>query len=30
MIELQTAYEANAKIISTVDEMMTTVIGMKR
>ena len=30
MIELQTAYEANAKIISTVDEMMSTVIGMKR
>jgi flagellar hook protein FlgE len=30
MIELQTAYEANAKIITTVDEMMTTVIGMKR
>ncbi|WP_320040935.1 flagellar hook-basal body complex protein [uncultured Desulfobacter sp.] len=30
MIELQNAYEANAKIISTVDEMMTTVIGMKR
>ncbi|MGD9825476.1 flagellar hook-basal body complex protein, partial [Desulfobacter sp.] len=30
MIELQTAYEANAKIISTVDEMMATVIGMKR
>ena len=30
MIELQTAFEANAKIITTVDEMMTTVIGMKR
>ncbi|HAR34224.1 MAG TPA: flagellin biosynthesis protein FlgE [Desulfobacter sp.] len=30
MIELQTAYEANAKIITTVDEMMSTVIGMKR
>ncbi|HBT88693.1 flagellar hook-basal body complex protein [Desulfobacter sp.] len=30
MIGLQTAYEANAKIITTVDEMMTTVIGMKR
>lgn len=30
MIELQTAYEANAKIISTVDEMMTTVVSMKR
>ncbi|WP_321495799.1 flagellar hook-basal body complex protein [uncultured Desulfobacter sp.] len=30
MIELQTAYEANAKIISTVDEMMGTIIGMKR
>lgn len=30
MIELQNAYEANAKIISTVDEMMSTVIGMKR
>ena len=30
MISLQTAYEANAKIITTVDEMMTTVIGMKR
>jgi len=30
MIELQSAYEANAKIISTVDEMMATVIGMKR
>ena len=30
MITLQTAYEANAKIITTVDEMMTTVIGMKR
>lgn len=30
MIELQTAYEANAKIITTVDEMMATVIGMKR
>nr|WP_320015080.1 flagellar hook-basal body complex protein [uncultured Desulfobacter sp.] len=30
MIGLQTAYEANAKIISTVDEMMTTVISMKR
>jgi flagellar hook protein FlgE len=30
MIGLQTAYEANAKIITTVDEMMNTVIGMKR
>ena len=30
MISLQTAYEANAKIITTVDEMMNTVIGMKR
>ena len=30
MIELQTAYEANAKIITTVDEMMSTVISMKR
>ena len=30
MIELQNAYEANAKIISTVDEMMSTVISMKR
>ena len=30
MIELQNAYDANAKIITTVDEMMTTVIGMKR
>lgn len=30
LIELQNAYEANAKIISTVDEMMTTVIQMKR
>ncbi|NWH05107.1 flagellar hook-basal body complex protein [Desulfobacter latus] len=30
MIGLQTAYEANAKIISTVDELMNTVIGMKR
>lgn len=30
MIELQNAYDANAKIITTVDEMMGTVIGMKR
>lgn len=30
MIELQSAYEANAKIISTVDDMMSTVIAMKR
>ena len=30
LIELQNAYEADAKIISTVDEMMTTVIQMKR
>ncbi|MCG8614791.1 MAG: flagellar hook-basal body complex protein, partial [Desulfobacterales bacterium] len=30
MIELQNAYEANAKIITTVDEMLDTVIGMKR
>lgn len=30
MIELQSAYEANAQIISTVDEMMSTVIQMKR
>ncbi|PIE62798.1 MAG: flagellin biosynthesis protein FlgE [Desulfobacter postgatei] len=30
MIELQNAYDANAKIITTVDEMMSTVIGMKR
>ncbi len=30
MIELQSAYEANAKIISTVDEMMSTIISMKR
>ncbi len=30
MIELQNAYEANAKIISTVDEMMDTTISMKR
>jgi flagellar hook protein FlgE len=30
MIELQNAYEANAKTISTVDEMMDTVISMKR
>ena len=30
MIELQTAYEANAKIITTVDQMMNTVIGMKQ
>lgn len=30
MIELQNAYEANAKIITTVDEMMSTVIAMKR
>nr|NJM04468.1 flagellar hook-basal body complex protein [Desulfobacula sp.] len=30
MIELQSAYEANAKVITTVDEMMSTVISMKR
>lgn len=30
MIELQNAYEANAKVITTVDEMMSTVISMKR
>ncbi|MCG8634728.1 MAG: flagellar hook-basal body complex protein, partial [Desulfobacterales bacterium] len=30
MIALQRAFEANAKIISTVDEMMSTVIQMKR
>jgi len=30
MIELQNAYEANAKVITTVDEMMDTVISMKR
>ncbi len=30
MIELQNAYEADAKTITTVDEMMDTVISMKR
>ncbi|MCG8634213.1 MAG: flagellar hook-basal body complex protein [Desulfobacterales bacterium] len=30
LIQLQNSYEANAKIISTVDEMMTTIIQMKR
>ncbi|WP_022665844.1 flagellar hook-basal body complex protein [Desulfospira joergensenii] len=30
MIELQNGYEANAKVITTVDEMMSTVISMKR
>jgi len=30
MIELQGAYEANAKVITTVDEMMSTVLSMKR
>ena len=30
MIELQNGYEANAKVITTVDEMMNTVISMKR
>jgi len=30
LIKFQAAYEANAKIITTVDEMIQTILGLKR
>jgi len=30
LIKFQSAYEANAKMVTIVDEMLATLLGMKR